>query len=151
MKREENRELNFEDFQMQKWNIPKKKAQKEDEKNEVICLIITLTSGVMVIKMSNLAHFLKQIISDSLSKIFSASERSHLALLKTVMNWGSELPLARYQPFRIKDFSIFFLTQHSFEYFYLQYLTSGNFKHIIFRKKLSKIFQVHLNILPNCD
>ena len=34
------------------------RAQRVDTKNGVICLVILLTSRVMVIKMSKMAHFL---------------------------------------------------------------------------------------------
>ena len=38
-------ELNFEDLEMQKWNIPTDIPQRVHEKNGVICLIIMFTSG----------------------------------------------------------------------------------------------------------
>ena len=50
-------ELNFEDLEMQKWNIPMDRTQRVDEKNGVICLVM-FTSAVMVIKITKLAHFL---------------------------------------------------------------------------------------------
>ena len=43
---------------MQKLNLPTDTAQRVDEKNGIICLVIMLASGVMVIKMSKMAHFL---------------------------------------------------------------------------------------------
>ena len=43
---------------MQKLNLPTDRAQRVDEKNGIICLVIMLASGVMVIKMSKMAHFL---------------------------------------------------------------------------------------------
>ena len=43
-------ELNFKDLEMQKWNIPTDRAQRMGEKNRVICLVITFTPGIMVIK-----------------------------------------------------------------------------------------------------
>ena len=45
-------ELNFEGFEMQKWNIPTNTAQRLDGKNGVICLVIMFTTRVMVIKMA---------------------------------------------------------------------------------------------------
>ena len=51
-------ELNFEGFEMQKLNIPTDRAQRVDEKNEVICLFYMFTSRVTVIRMSQMAHFL---------------------------------------------------------------------------------------------
>ena len=42
-------ELNFEDLEIQKWNIPTDRAQKVDEKNGVICLVIMFTLGDLVI------------------------------------------------------------------------------------------------------
>ena len=51
-------EVNFEGLEMQKWNIPTDRVQRVDEKNVIICLVIMFTYGVMVIKMSKMAHFL---------------------------------------------------------------------------------------------
>ena len=51
-------ELNFEGLEMPKWNIPTDRADRVDEKNGVICLIITLILGVIFIKMSQMAHVL---------------------------------------------------------------------------------------------
>ena len=49
-------EQNFEGLEMQKWNIPNDTAQRADEKNGVICLVIMFTPKSMVIKMPKLAH-----------------------------------------------------------------------------------------------
>ena len=67
---------------MWKWNIPTDRAQRVDEKDGAICLVIMFTLRVMVIKMSKLAHFCiscwcKQKISHSFDKILSAPERSY--------------------------------------------------------------------------
>ena len=43
---------------MQKLNLPTDRAQRLDEKNGIICLVIMLASGVIVIIMSKMAHFL---------------------------------------------------------------------------------------------
>ena len=43
---------------MQKWNIQRDRAQRVDEKNGVICLVIMFAPGVTVIKMSKIAQFL---------------------------------------------------------------------------------------------
>ena len=51
-------ELNFEGLEMPKWNIPTDRADRVDEKNGVICLIITLIPGVIFIKMSQMVHVL---------------------------------------------------------------------------------------------
>ena len=82
-------ELNFEVLEMQKWNIPthrvdEKNAQRINEKNGIICLVVMLTPRVKVIKMSKKAHCLsfQQKIGHSLSKIFKASERSYGILSK---------------------------------------------------------------------
>ena len=58
MQRGDLKELHFEGLAMQKWNIPTDRAQRVDEKNGVICLVILLTPGFMVIKMPKMAHFL---------------------------------------------------------------------------------------------
>ena len=46
---------------MQERNIPTGKTQRIDEKKGVICLVIIITPGVMVIKMSKMPHFLQMI------------------------------------------------------------------------------------------
>ena len=51
-------ELNFEGLETNKWNIPKDRAQKLDEENGVICLVIMFTPRFMFIKMPKMAHFL---------------------------------------------------------------------------------------------
>ena len=43
---------------MKKRNIPTDRAQRVDEKGGVICLVIMLTLGITVIKLSKMAHFL---------------------------------------------------------------------------------------------
>ena len=43
---------------MQKLNIPTDRAERVDEKNRVIFLVIMFAPGVMVIKISKMAHFL---------------------------------------------------------------------------------------------
>ena len=50
-------ELNFEGLEMPKGNIPTSRAQRVDEKNGAIYLVIILTRRVMVIKMSKMTHF----------------------------------------------------------------------------------------------
>ena len=45
--------LDFEGLGMQRWNKPMDRAQRVDEKNVLICLVIMFTSTVMVLKMSN--------------------------------------------------------------------------------------------------
>ena len=49
--------MNFDGLEMQKWNIQTDRAQRVDEKNGIICPAIIFASGVMVIKMSKMAHF----------------------------------------------------------------------------------------------
>ena len=44
-------------FEIQNWNILTHRAQRVDEKNRVIRLVM-FTSRVMVIKMSKMAHFM---------------------------------------------------------------------------------------------
>ena len=45
---------------MQNRNIPTNRAQRVDEQNEVICVDIMFTPGVIVIKMSKMAHFFRK-------------------------------------------------------------------------------------------
>ena len=50
-------EMNSESLEMQKQHKPMVRAQRLDEKNGVICLVIMFTARVMTIKMSKMAHF----------------------------------------------------------------------------------------------
>ena len=52
--------LNFEGAGMQNRNTPTYRAQRVDEQNEVICVDIMFTPGVIVIKMSKMAHFCRK-------------------------------------------------------------------------------------------
>ena len=58
MQKEDPNELNFEGLWMQKWNIPTDRAQRVDKNNGVICLVIMFAPRVMVIKVSQMSHFL---------------------------------------------------------------------------------------------
>ena len=80
---------------MQKWNISTYRAQRVDEKNDVICLVM-FTSKVMVIRMSKMAHLMYFYLNTeknrpSLGKWVRnliASERSYLALLQNTLDYG---------------------------------------------------------------
>ena len=53
--------LNFEGFEIQKWNIPTDRWERWErlgEKNVVIFLVIMINSRVLVIKMSKMSEFL---------------------------------------------------------------------------------------------
>ena len=102
-------------LEMLKWNIPTVRAPRLNEKNGVTCLFIMFTPRFALIKMSKMAHFLYFLLmtsnfSNSLDKIFKwiASERSYLALLEKCYGLlGSLLSLARCQPIKVQDFSVF--------------------------------------------
>ena len=53
--------------------MPTERAQRVDDKNGVICLVIMYTPGVMVIKMSKMAHLLMPAKTQSqcLDKMFT--------------------------------------------------------------------------------
>ena len=56
------------------------RAQRVDEKNGVICLVIMFTTGVMTIKMSKMVHFLYFL----------------LMLVKTQSQFGNRYPFSTY-------------------------------------------------------
>ena len=87
-------ELNFEDFEMQEWNITTDGASRVDEKNGVICLIIMFTLGLIVIKMSRMTHLLYFLLVTA-RKISFSSVRKLCGLL------GSDPQLERWQPLKI--------------------------------------------------
>ena len=50
--------MNSEGLQKRKGTIPTVRDQRADEKNGVIYLVIMFSSGIVVIKMLEMAHFL---------------------------------------------------------------------------------------------
>ena len=134
---------------MQKWNVPTDKAQRVDEKNGVIFLVIMFfTDKDSLTKIKKWPIFCifswwqqKVNILMCIWKILFSPFRIFYGLLR------SELPLARCQPLRIQRFGIFLLTQ---PFFYISII--GISKAVtatsINLKKCNKIFRVRLNILP---
>ena len=55
--------MNFDNLQIQNWISQTVRAQKVDEKNGVISLVLFFTSGVMVHKLPKIVHIL-QICAD---------------------------------------------------------------------------------------
>ena len=53
-----SKQLNFEGLEMQKFKTPTNSAQRVDETNGIICLVIMFAPRIMVIKMSKTGHFL---------------------------------------------------------------------------------------------
>ena len=104
---------------MQKWNIATDRAQRVDEKNGVICLVM-FTPRLTVIKMpkrlvSCIFCWIMQKISSSLGKIFKCICKVLFGLFRK--NCGlhiSELPLAKFQRLKMQDFGIPLLTQKFF-------------------------------------
>ena len=87
-------ELKFERPEIQHLNIPTNRAQRVDEKNRFICLVIVFTFRVKVIKMSKNGSLFgfsaddsKKLVITVWEKYLSASERSHLALSKNAIDY----------------------------------------------------------------
>ena len=76
--------------------------EKTKEKNGVIYPDITLTPAVMVIKMSKIAQFFYFLLMTAKKSI------------TTIGLLGSRLPVGRYQPLKIPDFSVFCCLSSSF-------------------------------------
>ena len=78
---------------MQKSNISTYRAQRVDEKNDAICLVM-FTSKVMVIRMSKMAYLMYFLLNTEKktdpvwTRYLNASERSYLALLQNTMDYG---------------------------------------------------------------
>ena len=81
------KELNFEGLDIQKRNIPTDSAQRVDEKNGVICLVVMFASRVMAIKMSKMAHLL--FSADDSKKLVTVWAR-YLSVTKTAYRVLSE-------------------------------------------------------------
>ena len=71
------------------------RAQRVDEKNDVICLVM-YTFKIMVIRMSKMAHLMYFLLNaeknrPSLGKwvrYLNASERFYLAILQNILDYG---------------------------------------------------------------
>ena len=59
------KEVNSEVLEMKKWNIPKDRAQRVDEENGVICLVVMFIPGLMVSKILKMVHFFLFSADDS--------------------------------------------------------------------------------------
>ena len=76
---------------MQKWMLQSVRAEKEDEKNGVICLVSMFPSWVMVLKLSKKVTFLQFCTNlskkpKSIKAIYIyASERTHYVLSENDM------------------------------------------------------------------
>ena len=129
-------ELNFEGFEMQKWNISTDRAQRVDGKNKVICLVVVFTPQVIV-KCQKWLIFC--IFCWCQQKI-----RSYIALRKWYGLLNSKLPLATYQPRVSYSFIIFLLTQQFFDISTLgisQEVTLKTMKHTISWKNSKRSFR----------
>ena len=84
--------LELEFFEMQKWNLSTYRAQRVDEKNDIICLVM-FTSKVLVIRMSKMAHLMYFLLNTEKADpvwagYLNASERSYLAFLQITVDNG---------------------------------------------------------------
>ena len=116
---------------MQKANISTFRAQRVDEENDVIRLVM-FTSKVMVIRMSRMVYLMYFLLNTekkqtSLGEIFQYIWNALFGTFTKYYGlWSSGLPLANCQHLKIPDFTSPLLNQHFFfKYFYPQYLTSS--------------------------
>ena len=120
---------------MQKWNISTYRAQRVDEKNDVICLVM-FTSKVMVIRMSKMAHLMYFLLNTeknrpSLGKIFKCIWKVLFGpFTKYYGLWSSVLPLANCQHLKIQDFTSPLLTQHFIIIIFLIFLPTISHKQL---------------------
>ena len=125
---------------MQKSNISTYRAQRVDEKNDVIHLVM-FTPKVVVIRMSKMAHFIYFLLNTEknrpcLGKIFKCIWKVLFGpFTKYYGLWSSILPLANCQHLKIQDFTSPLLTQYLFcfffIYFYPQFLTNSNVQSLL--------------------
>ena len=133
---------------MQKWNISTYTAQRVDEKNDVIRLVM-FTSKVMVIRMSKMAYLMYFLLNTeknrpSLGKIFKCIWKVLFGpFTKYYGLWSSDLT-ANCQNLKIQDFTSPLLTQHLFFIFYflffIFFLFFDIFTHNISRTLTSKAY-----------
>ena len=123
------------------------KCKNEMYQPIVICIVFMVTPGVMVIKISKLAHFfciscwMQQKIGHSLGKMFKYILKILFRFFRKCYGLlRSELSLAWFQPLKIQGFGIFLLTQLGFFYSPpLQALSVGTF-HFCFSRPPKFIF-----------
>ena len=120
---------------MQKWNIPMDSAQRVDEKNGAICLVIIFTPGVMVIKMSKMAHFLY---------FQQTTGKNQSQFGQNTCIWKIFVALSE----NALEFRDLLLTQQFFHIPTLDISRTVTPKPYYFLTELKKIFQVHLNVFP---
>ena len=56
-------DLNFKGLKMQKWNVPKDRVQIVDEKNGVICLVITFTQEDRLVALKCFAQAVNNLFA----------------------------------------------------------------------------------------
>ena len=134
MQKEDPNELNFEGLWMQKWNIPTDRAQRVDEKNGVICLVIMFAPRVMVIKVSQMSHFLYFLLMPVKNQSqFGENIYVHLKNLiwlfqKILWIVGFWATISKISTHEDTELHYFFADSAVFWYFYPRYLTNGNSK-----------------------
>ena len=110
---------------LQKWNIPTNRAQRVDEKNGIICLVIVFTPRVMVIKMSKMALVLY---------FLQMTGKNQSQFGQNTCIWKIFVALSE----NTIEFRDFVADSAVFSYFYPWYLTNGNSKAILFSDRTQK-------------
>ena len=125
-------ELNFEDLELQKWNIPMDRAQRVDEKNVIICHLTP-----MVMKMLKITHFFcwwHQKTSCILGKIFKRIWKILFSFFRKGYGlfglWATLIKISTFENTGFRYFSVY---------------SAEPITH--FLKEFNEIFQVQLNIL----
>ena len=102
----------YHDLQMQKWYIPMDRAQRVDERNGVICLVVSYYwSNIKMLKMAHFLYFLLMTAENQsqFGKIFQLIQNILFSSFRQCYGLlVSEPSLARYQPLKIQDFGIFY-------------------------------------------
>ena len=138
--------LKLEVFEMQKCNISTDRAQRKDEQNRVIHLVM-FTPSFRVIKMSKMVQFMYLLLNTA--KI--CLERILKCNLKILFSpfWkyyglcSFELPWVKFHHLKIQDFSTSLLTQQFLKYlFSISQKKSKAYYIYHFLEELDKIFHV---------
>ena len=96
------------------------RAQRVDEKNGVICLVITFNFRFMVIKMWKMAHFLLKKLVTVWVKYLSATEKPYRVLSEN----GMVTRLSGYRSWDIEDGKKSAESARNTKTLYMQVLTS---------------------------
>ena len=92
-----NFKMNFKYFKIQKWMLQAGRAEKVEEKNGVICVVLMFPSWVMILKLAKKVFFFNFVLTSAKKSkhvktiYIYASERSRYALSENVIFYYEDI------------------------------------------------------------